>query len=172
MAPELTKSDKTLDLPVPVVGPTDIGRLTRELESIDNSLRQLSLRQGGNSTGTIKMPKISQLMDQTVQLNKLNLLQASDRKLLREFLVSVNSKAPVLHFSFSVDPSAVFTEKLMLWLRREILPLTLITIGLQPNMGAGCMVRSTNKYFDFSLRQDFANKRQLLLQKLIPGGNV
>ena len=50
----------------------------------------------------------------------------------------------------------------MTWLRREIHPLVLMTVGLQPNIGAGCIVRTTNKYFDFSLRQDFANKRDLL----------
>lgn len=157
------KSEKMLGLPILAVSPTDVGRLTRELESIDDSLLQLGLRKGG---GEIKVPETSQGMDQLVQLNRLNLLLTADRKLLHEFLLSVSSKAPVLHLSFCADPSTAFTEKLMLWLRREIHPLTLMTAGLQPNMGAGCIVRSTNKYFDFSLRQRFAKKRQLLLASL------
>ncbi len=163
MVPEVKKSKKTLGLPILVISPTDLGRLTRELELIDDNFLQLGLRQG---KGEIKMPRTTQLMDQTVQLNKLNLLQAVDRKLLQQFLLSISSKAPVLHFSFSVDPSAIFIEKLILWVRSEIHPFVLITIGLQPNMGAGCIVRSTNKYFDFSLRQSFAEKRQLLLDRL------
>jgi hypothetical protein len=39
---------------------------------------------------------------------------------------------------------------------------------LQPTLGAGCVVRTTNRQFDFSLRQDFARKRDLLLEKLVP----
>jgi hypothetical protein len=42
----------------------------------------------------------------------------------------------------------------------------LITIGLQPNIGAGCVVRTTNKYFDLSIKQDFLSKRNLLLEAL------
>jgi F0F1-type ATP synthase delta subunit len=105
-------------------------------------------------------------MDQTVQLNKLNLLQAEDRVALQQFLDAVKRQSPVIHMSFSADPSAAFIEKLMVWLRREIHPVLLLTIGLQPTIGAGCIVRTTNKYFDFSLRQDFLKKRDLLLAKL------
>jgi len=37
---------------------------------------------------------------------------------------------------------------------------------LQPTIAAGCIVRTTNKYFDFSLRQDFTDKRELLLKQI------
>jgi hypothetical protein len=140
-----------------------VGRLIRELELIDNTLLQLGLRAGGSE---IKLPKTSHLMDQTVQVNKLNLLQAEDRAVLRQFLNAIKKQSPVLHMSFSADPSPAFIEKLMVWLRREIHPAVLLTIGLQPTIGAGCILRTTNKYFDFSLRQDFLKKRDLLQAKL------
>lgn len=154
---------KMVGLPVLVATPVDVGRLLRELEAIDNVLLQLQLRKG---TDKPELPKTSQLMDQLVELNKLNLLVVDDRKRLNAFLASVQAKAPVLHISFSVDPQTAFIEKLMAWLRREVHPLVLITVGLQPNIGAGCIVRSVNKYFDFSLRQDFTNKHDLLREKL------
>lgn len=163
MARETPK--KSLTLPLLVASPADLGRLIRELEMIDNNLLQLGLRQGGDK---VKMPKTSKLMDETIELNKLNLLHETDRKLLSTFLLQVKTKAPVLHISFSVDPSVSVIEKLMTWLRREIHPLVLLTIGLQPNIGAGCIVRTTNKYFDLSLGQDFASKRELLMSKLSP----
>lgn len=146
-----------------VASPVDVVRLVREIESIDEALLQLKLRKGGKE---VRMPKTSQLMDQTVQLNKINLLHVADREKLLMFLTTVQAKAPVLHISFSADPSVAFIEKLTTWLRREIHPQILLTIGLQPTIGAGCMVRSTNKYFDFTLRQKFAANRELLLQKL------
>lgn len=170
MAPETqTAVDRVLSLPVPVVSPADVGRLIRELELIDNTLLQLGLRPPADQ---IKMPPTSRLMDQTVERNKLNLLQATDRALLQRFLVAIRAKAPVLHMSFSTDPSPAFTEKLMVWLRIEIHPEMLLTVGLQPTIGAGCVVRTNNKYFDFSLRQDFIKKRQLLLDKLITTESV
>jgi hypothetical protein len=156
-------SNRQLSLPTLVASPADVGRLVHELEQIGEALLQLGLRAGGTA---VKMPKTSRLMDQVIQLNQLNLLAAADRAALGQYLATVRQRAPVLHISFSADPSPAFTEKLMVWLRREINPHMLLTIGLQPGIGAGCVVRTTNKYFDFSLRQDFAKKRELLLAGL------
>lgn len=164
MAPEATAPRKMVGLPVMVVSPVDVGRLLRELENIDNALLQLQLRSGGEA---VKMPRTSHLMDQTVQGNKLNLLQQADREALKLFLEAIRRESPLLHMSFSADPPPAFIEKLMVWLRREIHPVLLLTVGVQPTIGAGCIVRSTNKYFDFSLRQDFAKKRDLLREALV-----
>jgi hypothetical protein len=152
-----------LTLPLQVTSPVDVGRLQRELESIDGTLMQAALRKDGSES---IIPKTTTLMDQILQLNKLNLATSSHRKRLMDFLVHTKARAPVLHMSFSADPSTTFIDRLLTWLRQEIQPNVLVTIGLQPNIGAGCIVRSTNKYFDFSLRQDFASKRGLLLEKL------
>jgi hypothetical protein len=162
-AVEAANKPRELALPVAVTGPADVGRLLRELELIDQSLLQLGLRKGGEE---VKMPKTSRLMDQIAEMNKLNLLQKLDRAELEHFLAAIKEKAPVIHMSFSADPSVAFLEKLMSWLRREIHPAILLTIGLQPTIGAGCIVRTTNKQFDFSLREDFVNKRDILLSKI------
>lgn len=156
-------------LPAAVSSPADVGRLARELKTVDDALLQLSLRSGGTA---VKMPKTSQLMDQLIQLNKLNLLKPTDRAVLGQYLAALQAKAPVLHISFGADPSAAFLEKLTVWLRLELHPQILVTIGLQPNIGAGCVVRSTNKYFDLSLRQSFADKRGLLLDALSARGTA
>jgi len=152
-------------LPLLAAAPSDIARLSRELDSIGDALLQSEVRDGADK---VKLPRTSQLMDQLAELNQLNLLHKTDRQLLGRFLAAVTKQAPVVHMSFSADPSATFLEKLMTWLRREIHPQLLLTVGLQPTLGAGCMVRTTNRQFDFSLRQDFARKRDLLLEKLLP----
>lgn len=156
---------KSLVLPVSVASPGDVGRLLMELEDINETLLQLGLRKGGDE---VKMPKTGKLMDQTVEVNKLNLLRETDRVRLEHFLTDIKQRSPVLHISFSADPSPTFTDKLMTWLRKEIHPFVLITVGLQPTIGAGCIVRSTNKQFDFSLQQDFVKKRDLLISRLSP----
>lgn len=153
-------------LPISVVGPIEVGRLIRELEAIDTQLLQTKLRKDGKEPA---VPKTTHLMEQTLELNKLNILEAADRKQLQELLITVRESAPVLHISFSAEPATAFIDKLMTWLRREIHPVVLLTIGMQPNIGAGCIVRSTNKHFDFSLRQDFMKKKDILMTMLASG---
>ncbi|GAC1388169.1 MAG: hypothetical protein NVS1B7_7310 [Candidatus Saccharimonadales bacterium] len=150
-------------LPLAVVGPIDIGRLIREAEVLDDFLLQATIRQPGT---TVKLPKTTRLMDELIQLNGLNVLQDTDRLKLKNFLKLTKAHAPVINISFSADPSPLFLQKIMVWLRTEINPSVLIRVGLQPNIGAGCVLRTPNHYFDMSLRQHFYDKRHVLIQKL------
>lgn len=154
---------KMVGLPVAVSSPVDLGRLLRELEAIDNALSQNTIR---THEAVTALPKMSELLNQTVELNKLNMLQDADRKLLVQFLVSVRERAPRLHMSFSADPSPQFSEKLTAYVRSQIHPLALITFGLQPNIGAGCVLRTTNKYFDLSLGAALTKNRDLMMKTL------
>lgn len=165
MAPN--QQDGILGLPISVVDKIDVGRLTREAQSIDTFLNEAAVRQPGVP---MKLPRTSRLLDDTVELNKLNMLKADDRTRLISFLKEIYTSAPTLHMSFSADPSPIFTQKLTQWLRQELHPLVLLQIGKQPNMGAGCVVRTTNKYFDFSLRSRFAERHDLLIAKLKGAG--
>lgn len=167
MEPKADNPTTSAELPLAVIQAADIGRLSRELSAVDENLLQLSLRQGGDP---VQFPKTSRLLEQVARLNGMNLMQAEDRKQLLGLLAAISRDAPVLHMSFSVDPTPAFLEKLITWMRREIHPQILLSIGLQPTIGAGCVVRSTNKQFDFSLRQDFLRKRDLLKAALAAAG--
>ena len=168
MAPEQAKSSPlSLHLPVSVVGPVDIGRLQREIAAIDGYFQSARLK-GENE---VKLPKTSHLLDQLVEANGINLLEDDHRSLLAKYLTAVKTKAPRLHMSFSADPSTQFVEKLMTWLRREISPHVLLSVGLQPSIGAGCMVRTTNKYFDLSLSKNLTAQSAVLIEKL-RGGTI
>jgi hypothetical protein len=155
--------NQNLQLPVSVVGVTDVNRLDRELVAIDEFLHQGAIREPGTA---MKLPKTSKLFDELISTNGLNLLQEADRSALRNFLRSIQTNAPRLHISFSADPSPLFLQRLMNYLREKINPKVLVQVGLQPNIGAGCVVRSTNKVFDLSLREDFRKKRGLLMQHI------
>lgn len=156
-------TEKQYQLPTQVASRVDIGRLIREVEKLNDSLLQQKIR---DKKTEIKMPKTSVLMDKTIEHNSLNLLDETEREQLIKFLVHIRDTSPMLHISFSSDPESEFIDKLMSWLRTEINPMILITIGIQPNIGAGCIVRTTNHYFDLSLRKDFSNNRELLMGKL------
>ncbi|MBI3624387.1 hypothetical protein HY218_02010 [Candidatus Saccharibacteria bacterium] len=155
---------KILTLPVSVIGQNDVGRLVREVKQLGEFLTQAAIREPGTPT---KLPRSSRLMDELVQTNTLNPLIQNDRQWLMDFLLAVYQRAPVLHMSFNADPSPLFLQRLTTWLRREVHPLVLLSIGLQPNLGAGCTVRTKNKFFDFSLREYFKQKRAILVQEFL-----
>ncbi len=152
-----------ITLPVSIVSPTDIARLAREIESLDSYFQQQSIRTGGTPN---TMPRLSKLMDQLAAYNQMNLLEQKDRMTILQLLESLHQSAPILHISFSVDPPGAYVQKIVDWLRRNVHQYVLVTVGLQPNIGAGCIVRTTNKLFDFSLREYFAQKREFFIEKL------
>ena len=161
MAPEATRA--TVQLPTSIVSPTDIARLSREIESIDSFFQEQQIRSAGASTA---MPRLSKLMDQLASDNQLNLLTPQHRQILRQLLEQLHRSAPVMHISFSVDPPGAYVQKIIEWLRQNIHQHVLVTVGLQPNIGAGCIVRTTNRMFDFSLREFFSQKRPFFIEKL------
>lgn len=152
-----------LKLPVLIFGIVEIRRLKRELESLEDFMKQESIREPGKQT---RMPRVSRLLEALATDNNLQLLQADHRMQIKGFLDYAESKAPNLHISFAVDPSSAFTAKIVTWLRANIHPHTLLEVGLQPTIAAGCIVRTTNKIFDFSLRERFKNAGGLLSSAL------
>lgn len=153
--------DTSLLLPSGVVGVMDIRRLNREVSMLNDFLHQSSLRSPGES---MNLPKMSRTFNELVETNDLNMLLEEDRQKLTAFLGELEKRAPRLHISFSVDPSPYFLSKLLGYIRKHIDAYALVQVGLQPNIGAGCIVRSTNQVFDISLRKDFRQKRGLLME--------
>ncbi|HEX8182559.1 MAG TPA: hypothetical protein VF575_03065 [Candidatus Saccharimonadales bacterium] len=154
---------KILPLTTMIVSPSDLKRARRELEALDDFMHQASLRQGGKA---LKMPQTSRLIDELASETNVNMLQSADRAKLLKYLTDLITSAPVLHFSFASEPSASFMNKLIIWLRSNIHPQVLVHLGLQPSIAAGCIVRTSNKQFDFSLTQAFERQRELLVSSL------
>ncbi|HKU18718.1 MAG TPA: hypothetical protein VJP80_05590 [Candidatus Saccharimonadales bacterium] len=150
-------------LPILVFGAVEVRRLRRELEALEDFMEQASLRQPGTQPA---LPRLSRLCEGLAQDNRLNLLQADHRRALASFLEQLEVQAPRLHVSFAADPSSAFTAKLVGWLRANVHPFALLEVGLQPTIAAGCVVRTTNKVFDLSLRERFADSQKLLLDAL------
>lgn len=148
-------------LPLTVVGPADVNRLQLELEALEDHLRQQT-----QTEQVPKLPKMSRMLDSLAEHNTADLLQQADRDRLEAFLKALQQHAPTIHISFAAEPSAVFTQKVLTWLRGNISSYILLQIGLQPTIAAGCVVRTTNKIFDMSLRQYLSDSRHLLVEAL------
>lgn len=157
---------RALELPTLIFGSVEIHRLLRELEALDEYVTQANIRAGGKQA---PLPKTSRLLDAVAGNNNFNLLIAGERARLATFLKNIDAKAPAVRISFATDPSSAFTVKLVAWFRTNIHPYTLVNVGLQPNIAAGCIVRTSNKLFDFSLRDRLHGQRALLLRSLEGG---
>lgn len=154
---------KAFNLPLSVVTPIDIARLIRELDGLDEYLRQMSLRQGQDLQ---ELPNYSRMLDGVVHNNNMNLLDGNERQSLKQQLINLQKTAPVLHISFSAEPPGSYVQKIVDWLRQNLDPLILVRVGLQPNIGAGCIVRTPNRQFDLSLRSYFDSKHDFFMRKL------
>ena len=153
--------DAKIILPTSVISPIDIARMLHETEALDEFFRQTTIK--GQE---VQIPRYSRLLDEVVSVNKLNLLDANTRTALIAILKDLHENAPVLHISFSADPPGSYIQQIVAWLRQNVHHSVLVRVGLQPNIGAGCIVRSTNKTFDFSLRNYFDSKKDFFAKKL------
>ncbi len=154
---------KSILFPDQLAGATDLARLIRELSDLHESLHQATIRAPGSN---VQLPKTSKVLEELASLNKVSLLDAAQREQLIKLLKAFHDRAPIIHISFATEPSSNFIRNLVTWMRKNISPIVLIEIGLQPTITAGCVVRTTNKYFDFSLRNRFVEKRPVLVEKL------
>ena len=152
-----------MKLPVLVFGISEIRRLGRELESLEDYLQSVEIRQPGTQPA---LPRLSRLLDALAAENQLNLLQEADRKKLGEFLEHIEHKAPNIHISFASDPSSNFTAKIVTWLRANIHPHIMLSLGLQPTITAGCIIRTDNRVIDLSLRERFTKQQAELINSL------
>ncbi len=154
-----------LRLPLNVTGQAEVARMQRELGKIDDFFVSAAKRQPGTS---ITPPRITRVLEELAKINKVNLLEAKARKDLSEALAGLLSQAPSLNISFAADPSPKALDTLIIWFRENIHPQTLLSVGLQPNIAAGCVLRTPNKIFDLSLKEKLKGQESYLA-KLIDG---
>ena len=146
-----------------LISPSDLKRTRRELEQLDDALHQAGLRVGGKA---IKLPATSRILDELARDSNLNLLKKADRERLMKFLTLLLQKAPVMHMSFASEPSGAFMNKLIVWLRANMHPQMFVSVGLQPSIAAGCIVRTANRQFDFSLRQALEDQKETFIKSI------
>jgi len=154
-----------LKLPLAVVSQVDIARLIRELNSLEDFFTSAQLRPAG---GSMAPPRLTRTLDGLARTNQLNLLDKPQRLKLATALDQLLKTAPLVHISFASEPAPRFLNEILNWFRTNVHPQTLLQVGLQPTIAAGCVVRTANKVFDLSLRT-YLRQQEAYLVKLIAG---
>lgn len=142
---------------------SDLRRVRRELEALDEFLHESGLRTGGKE---VKLPSTSRLLEDVAGDSGLNLLKKTDRDRLKKFLTLLIQKAPVIHMSFASEPSGKALGQIVDWLRANIHPQVVVSVGIQPSIAAGCIVRTPNRQYDFSLRNALDMKSDVFIANL------
>jgi hypothetical protein len=154
-----------LKLPASVVSQIDVMRLSRELAALNDFFVNAKARTPGKP---MPLPPVSRSLDLIARENGVNLLDGKSRGQMADQLEYIYKEAPSFHISFAVEASPKALEKILMWLRQNIHPQVLLQVGLQPAIAAGCMLRTTNKIFDMSLRARLSEQTEYLSQ-LISG---
>jgi F0F1-type ATP synthase delta subunit len=154
-----------LKLPTILINQTDLARVIRELNGLNDFFAEAKIRTGGTS---MMMPKLSRILDQLARDNNINLLDEAERSQLFAGLQEIFKDAPKMHLSFAAEPSFKALERVLIWLRENIHPHSLVQVGLQPAIAGGCVLRTSNKVFDMSLRSNL-KKQESYLAQLIKG---
>lgn len=152
-------------LPLSIISKTDLVRMQRELTKLDDFFVASATRKAGAG---VPAPRITHALELLARDNKVNLLEAKQRKNFSEELNNLIKDSPLLHLSFAAEPAPKALETLLAWFRTNIHPQALISVGLQPSIAAGCVLRTPNQIFDMSIRSSLKGQEQYLA-KLIDG---
>lgn len=155
---------RKIDLKIPEVLVTrqDLVKIHRELSNFSDAVNQSILRH----EKPVKYPAISPELKSVAVTNQIDLGKDHARKVLLQQFQELMDASTTLHISFPSEPSGEVVAKLINWFRQEINPHIFLVIGLQPNIIAGIVLRTANKQFDFSLRNNLSKKEPTLIEAL------
>ena len=150
-------------LPPSLLGRPDVSRLLREVEAVDYELETQAIREPNKP---LAIPNMSKALVETAQVNKVDVADINSRKQLIAQLRAIKEKAPAIHITFAVDPDPAISAYMAAWIRQNLHPTALVTVGLQPRIVGGCVVRTPDHIYDFSLRKQFLDQKQQLVAEI------
>jgi F0F1-type ATP synthase delta subunit len=154
-------------LPPALIGKAHLAQLIRELENVENDLEQQKARnQVKGVEADLHIPTMSKALSDCIELNQVDIVDSQQRMQFKKTLNVTKDKAPVMHFTFASDPDGESLQKLVDWVRTEIHPRALISVGLQPALVGGVYLRTPNHVHDFSLRTLLHGKRDIIVKEL------
>lgn len=148
-------------LPPSLLGHAEIGRLAREVENLEGQVQAQQVR-----GGQLQLPALSQTLSDFMEQNKLTISDDKSLTTLKQHLRVIKDNAPVVHMTFANEADPYLLQKLVGWLRDEIHPYALVTIGLQPSLVGGVYLRTPNHVYDFSIRALLKGKRDIMVKEL------
>jgi F0F1-type ATP synthase delta subunit len=142
-----------------IINRGDMHRIMRELNALDDFFVGAKARTPGTS---VQMPKTSKILEQLAAENGIQLFEESHRQALSLELKRIDEQGPGLHMSFATEPSPKTLVPIVDWLRENIHPHVLLSVGYQPKIAAGCVMRTPNRIMDMSIGKHLATQVTVL----------
>jgi hypothetical protein len=161
----VSDSSASYVLPAAVVRKADLARLVREIESLDGELEAQKVRARGQEV-SYHLPNMSQGLNDFLEQNKLDITDDQGRMELVEHLRKLKDLAPVIHMTFATEADPESLQQIVTYIRTELHPHALLSVGLQPSLVAGAYIRTPNHVHDFSIRARLSEKRNVIAQEL------
>ena len=153
-------------LPITLIGKTDLMRLLQEIGALDEQLSQQNLQQRAQGGQETVVPAISAGLRQVSDQLGLDITSQSGRVRARDVITSYLHEAPLFQITFASEPPLDQLRLVVEWMRQNIHGLALVQTAVQPAIIAGCIIRSSNKVFDFSVREAFDTAAPHLLKEV------
>src|SRR5690349_19112883 len=135
-------------LPPALISKAHLAQLIRELEGVENELEAQKAhnldRAKADSKAELRVPTMSKALGDCIELNQVDIIDSQQRMQFKKILGTIKNKAPVMHFTFASDPDGESLQKLVDWVRKEIHPRALISVGIQPALVGGVYLRTPN----------------------------
>lgn len=151
-------------LPVSLIGRPDLSHLIREVEAVGNELEAQKVRSEAGEA--VRQPAVSQALEDFLDQNKLETTDGQAMMVLKEQLQELKEHSPVIHMTFAGPAEPAFLQEIVAWLRREVHPHTLVSVGVQPSLVGGAYVRTPNQVHDFSIKSLLQGKREIIVHEL------
>lgn len=150
-------------LPPALMGRSDVSRALRELERLDYIMESEAIRDPSKHK---VIPTMSRGLADCATLNNVDITSANERQLLIKTLRQTKDKAPIVHVTFAIDPVPAVTAQIVVWIRQNLHSHALVSVGLQPRIVGGCIIRTPGHIYDFSIRKRFKDSESVLINRL------
>ncbi len=152
----------TVALPESVVTKADLSRLIREVEEYSEAAYQAEVRGGTAPSAHYASPALQLLAHR--QEDTLNSRQAR-HKLLDQLRALQGGAIPV-HVAFASQPSIKALQQLVVWFRKNVDPTIVVQVEVDPSIIGGCVVRTTNRVFTFTLAEALRSSQAALAKEV------
>lgn len=161
----VVKLDKPeqLILPPSITGRSEISRILLEIEAVDYDFEAQTIR---TPDAPLVVPPTSRRLQQLAEINTVTIEDVKQRKHLIDQLRSAKDKAPTLHIAFASEPEPAILSQLVAWIRQNLHPVALVTVGIQPGLVGGCVIRTPDHIYDFSFRNHLRSAQPMLVERL------
>ena len=151
-------------LPARLIGRSHIARILREIEAVDSYMSSQAIR-----SPEVKpvVPGISRVLRELLDANQAALIDQKERQRLLKLLRKVKDAAPQVHMTFAIEPDVIILTDVVKWLRENTHEHALVSVGVQPNIVGGCVVRTPDKVYDLSFQKHFSGLQSTLRDALV-----